>query len=266
MKDKNNTESQTIGIGVITYNRVDCLAKTIKKIKENTNHSYEIIVADDGSSDDTRLFLEENEINYVTGQNKGISWNKNRALFYLNNFTQADLYFIIEDDSYPIEPEWEAPWVEALHLWGHINLLPPWYQDKIVGGAGVPQDPYICRSLTAQVSAFTKEVISYCGYYDTRFKHYGFEHADHTIRIVKAGYGGRPIPTENPHEADFFYLSHGFSVDTGHSYYDEAHVAANGRVLDEVIKDEIHRPAWRGDDEMKEFRREITEALRRRSS
>lgn len=252
-----------IGIGVVTYNRVERLAETLKKIVENTEVDYELIISDDGSSDRTIEYLKDNNFNFISGKNKGIAWNKNRALFYLNNFSRSNHYFIIEDDTYPIEKGWEVPWIESINLWGHINFLPPWYGDKIVRGSGTPNDPYICRNLTAQVSAFNREVISYCGYYDTRFGKYGFEHADHTIRIVKAGYGGFPIVSDNQHEADFCYLSHGFAVDSSHSYYSEEHVAENGAILSQIINDEIFRPAWRGDEQMREFRKEIADALQR---
>jgi glucosyl-dolichyl phosphate glucuronosyltransferase len=74
---------------VCTYNRSESLRRTLKSIREVTtpnNLSWEVIVVDNNSNDDTRLVFEEieknfaTEIRYVFEDKQGISNARNRGV------------------------------------------------------------------------------------------------------------------------------------------------------------------------------------------
>jgi Glycosyltransferases involved in cell wall biogenesis len=83
---KNGQKSENIirlGIGITTYNRSRFLIKNIIKLYEMTSIDFVLIVADDGSTDETRELLEKNRVNYVTGENRGVAWNKNKMFIII---------------------------------------------------------------------------------------------------------------------------------------------------------------------------------------
>ncbi len=70
-----------IGIGIVTYNRKNVLAETLGRVRAHTKLQSTLVVADDGSDDGTLDFVRSQGITVVTGRNRGVAWNKNRALF-----------------------------------------------------------------------------------------------------------------------------------------------------------------------------------------
>jgi len=65
-----------------TFNRANIIAQTIGDVRRQTYPNLEIIVVDDGSTDDTRARLEEfgNEIRVVAQQNQGAASARNRGI------------------------------------------------------------------------------------------------------------------------------------------------------------------------------------------
>jgi capsular polysaccharide biosynthesis protein len=251
--------SKKLGIGITTYNRKDKLKKCIEKIKLNTGYDYDLVVADDGSTDDTISFLKEIGVNYVSGENKGIAWNKNRAMFSLLNFYKSDIIILIEDNCYPEENNWQNDWMIAAERFGHVNLFVDWIEQKfILYGEGTPQSPIKSLLTYNYCVVFTRESLCYVGYMDTRFKKYGEEHMEHTIRFLRAGYGG-----EYPGIC-FYLIRSRFFVSKEDSYFDEESLSENKKIHESISSEPIYRMPWRGDCELDSFRSEIKNAEERR--
>lgn len=79
-----------VTIAVITYNSADYVVETLESIKRQTYPNIELIVSDDGSSDDTvsrcKTWLSNNRDRFVStqviqGKNGGVAVNTNRALY-----------------------------------------------------------------------------------------------------------------------------------------------------------------------------------------
>lgn len=111
-----------LGIGILTYNRIDKLKRAMQEVRRHTSSPFCLVVADDGSSDQTREYLEADGVARVVGRNMGVCWNKNRLLYFLTNVLNCDAVLLLEDDCYPEAKGWERAWVEAIRLHGHINL------------------------------------------------------------------------------------------------------------------------------------------------
>ena len=103
------TQVPRIGIGIVTYNRREILAATIERVRRLTRYTgADIVVADDGSSDGTLAWLRDNHVPVVTGVNMSIAWNKNRAPYLLAEMLCDDVVNLLEDDTQPANPGWEA--------------------------------------------------------------------------------------------------------------------------------------------------------------
>ena len=102
-----------VGIGIITFNRKDVLLETLSRVRAHTQSPCVLAVADDGSEDGTADAVRSQNVTLVTGQNMGIAWNKNRALFLLGAIVQCDVVILLEDDLFPTKDGWEEEWVQA---------------------------------------------------------------------------------------------------------------------------------------------------------
>lgn len=88
-----------ISIIIPTYNRADLVGETIQSVLDQTFNSYEIVVVDDGSSDNTREVLDDmirsEHIRYVFQENSGRSEARNNGLM---NSSSNFLMFLDSDD------------------------------------------------------------------------------------------------------------------------------------------------------------------------
>ncbi|MBS1075352.1 glycosyltransferase family 2 protein [Gluconobacter sp. Dm-73] len=257
-----------LGIGIITYNRKDILLETIQNIFRFTKVPFDFVVADDGSSDGTQKTLKEMRITCVTGDNRGIAWNRNRAIWYLKNERKCDNIIIFEDDCKPVEFGWEQQWIDALESFGHINYMPEItieIDNDISSGSGTAVDPYIAPMHQALCVGYHAKALDYVGFLDVRFKKYGEEHVEHTHRFLRAGYGGLPQYL-TPERGQVYYLRGGLSVMPSESHGDHEIASYNQRVHEEIKKDPIYRSPWRTDEQMFLFREEINSSLNRPST
>lgn len=246
----------SVGVSVTTYNRSKLLIENLNKIKENSFFDIDLIISDDGSVDETKDLLKDlGGIYWASSENKGVAWNKNRALFFSNEILSNSLTLLMEDDVFPTKFGWDIDWVLSSALYGHINFDPPWF-GPASEGMGQWNQPYKSGYLSGQCSGFTKEVLAYVGYLDSRFGRYGHEHVEHTMRMIRAGYGGEIIKENSP-ECVFYSISGNIEVSPSESSFQQEDVDRNGEVLSQIWNESIYRAPWRNDDEMRIFRKEI---------
>ena len=244
-----------LGIAVTTFNRREKLSHCLDKILLHTRVPYTLIVADDGSSDDTCEMLRARRISFVTGPNRGIAWNKNRGLFYLSQIEACATVVLIEDDCYPSVDGWEEPWIAGAEAWGHVNLATHAVMPMIAGGKGTPREPYRSGAVSGQCASFSADVMTYVGYIDTRFRRYGHEHVEHSLRCLRLGYGGEF--EEGGARAIFYLIDSGIVVTAEESYHSPEAVAENGMIFQQIQNESIHRWAWRDDEQLQQLRREM---------
>jgi glycosyltransferase involved in cell wall biosynthesis len=94
------TESPTVSVIIPTYNRYKFLGEAIQSVLDQTFASYEIIVVDDGSSDDSRSlvkrFAEQSDrIHYHYQDNQGVSVARN---FGISKAKGKYIAFLDSDD------------------------------------------------------------------------------------------------------------------------------------------------------------------------
>ena len=248
-----------IGIGIITYNRLDTLKRAIEGVRRHTSIPFSLVVSDDGSTDGSAEYLERDGLARVCGRNMGVSWNKNRLLWFMTNVLACDAVLLLEDDCYPQTDGWELDWMEAVRLHGHINLAGGWFDQHFRGGSGRPDDPVESPVISGQCVGYSRRAIQRVGYFDTRYRGYGLGHVEHSWRMVCAGFGGRV----NPDDVDtptYFLLRSAIGVDGEVSSRDDASVARNHALFQCIRHDGLHRWAWRTNDEMRQFLGEMDSA------
>ncbi|NHN88434.1 glycosyltransferase family 2 protein [Acetobacter conturbans] len=252
----NNFQNIKVGVGITTYNRSSVIAETIENLRSNAFLPLEIFISDDGSTDGTPDVLAGiKNICWLSEQNRGIAWNKNRTLFYLQQIAQCDVILLIEDDVRATGPDWDIGWVLATLIHHHINYAPDWYPSTFPGQA-VWNHPLESEILTGQCSGFTRTALNYVGYLDSRFRQYGHEHVEHTMRMIRAGYGGTLLK-EGTRDCRFLSINNGLTVLDSESSGNPEAIRENGIIFDAIWNESIYRQAWRTDEQMKTLRSEM---------
>lgn len=247
------TDQKMIGIGVVTYNRLERLQQVIRAIQDMTVAPYRLVVADDGSSDGTAAWCRENSISVITGQNRGVCWNKNRALYALTE-AGCDPILLVEDDIYPVESGWEEKWRVATDKWGHVSYAHPKLLPWLISGSGTPEDPYVNRKASAQCASIGATHMQKLGYFDTRFKGYGVGHAEWTSRAHRLGVGFVPTIIEDGQTAKAnLYIFGGLQHEDAPSYRDNQSVARNRELMHTTKREAVRREPWSSDEERELF-------------
>ncbi|AOX20948.1 glycosyltransferase family 2 protein [Kozakia baliensis] len=230
-----------IGIAITTYNRHDNLLKQIETIKRLSILDFDIIVCDDGSSDNTRAALADRDIPFIGNKNRGVAWNKNRGLFYLFNYTKVDIVILMDDDVLPHIYGWDVEWFESSMKYGHVNYLPASLEQHVIGGDLTTENIGISPLVGGMCMAISREAFSSVGYMDVRFGRYGHEHSDYSSRFIRSGYGGFKDSSKNT----YFYVIHGgvhLSDLPSTGTAEEAN--KNRELLFEIANDPIYRLPW----------------------
>ncbi|MEK6398544.1 MAG: glycosyltransferase family 2 protein [Terriglobus sp.] len=74
-----------VSVIVPTYNRADCILETLQSLRTQTHANWELILVDDGSTDNTRdlvttFFQGDARLNYIAQPNAGVSNARNTGL------------------------------------------------------------------------------------------------------------------------------------------------------------------------------------------
>lgn len=246
-----------IGIGIITCRRPRIAAETALAVRRFTRAPFELVIADDGSPPGMVDELAA-EAPVITGLNRGVTWNKNRALFHLHAVRRCDVVILLEDDTRPTAAGWERVWVEAGRRYGHANLAGDWFRHTFLRGQGTPDDPYLSRDFSGQCTVFSPQALNFAGYLDTRYRGFGIGHVDHTHRMARAGFGAQADPT---HGMLFFLLQSALTIVPTESARKEEDVQRNHALYQTLSHEGIYRAPWSTDDELRALRAEL-EAIR----
>ncbi len=253
-----------LGIGITTYNRSRHLETCLAWVRELTTPPFHLVVADDGSTDETTILCARQNVTCITGKNMGIAWNKNRALFFLDRIMECDVIILLEDDTYPNAVGWQVDWVQGAEKWGHANLAVEPLRADFLSGAGSVAHPYLSSSVSGQCAAFSRRALSVCGFLDSRFKGYGYEHAEHSSRLVRAGFGGElRMSARGKMDPHFYLLEADFTFSPSQSHRNEESIAANWTAWTKMHGDPIYRHPWRTTAEFRQFREEMKAATDR---
>lgn len=249
-------DAPRLGIGITTYDRLGRLAETLDGVARHTRTPHLLMVADDGSGDGTPAWLRERGVSHIAAANRGIAWNKNRLLYYFAHVAACDTIILLEDDTVPAGEGWEVPFVEGARRYGHVNFASPGLDAAATCGTGTVADPFRSPVTSGNCAAFSRQAIRAVGFMDTRFRRYGYEHGEHTERMVRAGFGG-----EAATRAIYLVSSPVTVHEIGARDY-AADLTVNGEVYLRLREDKsVFRPAWRSLAALRDLRAELRAAV-----
>ena len=73
------------GIAICHYNRLNRLENHIKFTKQSMPENCKLVVCDDGSDPEAYRIARDMDVPFLGGKNKGVGYNKNRALTALQD-------------------------------------------------------------------------------------------------------------------------------------------------------------------------------------
>ena len=203
----NNKEK--IGVGIVTYNRLNYLKGLIDSLVPCKNYIHELVVVNDGGETPEWTLPFGVWVNNET--NSGVAKSKNNALKYLLE-QNCDYFFLIEDDMIIKDPSVFQQYIEAYKASGiqHFNYGPgsPFNRKQTIQNFDLhnrhlldektePNPKLIVEYKTCKIalyehtvamfSFFTKHVLNEVGFVPEEYPNC-WEHVDHTYQIIKAGY------------------------------------------------------------------------------
>ena len=186
-----------VSVIIPTYNRSYFLTKAIDSVLNQTYTDFEIIVIDDGSTDDTKdvLIPYQNKIKYIYQENQGVACARNTGI---KHSTGEFISLLDSDDLYL--PNRLEKTIEILdrdkHLGlAHSDVIRITEDGKYIGKFERDTsclDGYISDELlmlkTFLISStitFRSNCIERVGYFDEKLSRYGAEDRDMWIRISR---------------------------------------------------------------------------------
>src|SRR3989338_3260200 len=117
---------------IATYNRAALLQKCLEALVKQSvnNNTYEIIVIDDGSTDNTKTILEEFAVSnknlnftYLTQKNRGVASARNAGI----NRANGEIVFFTDDDCV-VPPNWIATLANGFQRHPDVAGVGGWYE------------------------------------------------------------------------------------------------------------------------------------------
>jgi glycosyltransferase involved in cell wall biosynthesis len=132
--------SPKVSVVIPAYNQAQYLGPAINSVLVQTYHDYEIIVVDDGSTDDTPIIAQQfqDAIHYIRQTNQGLSAARNTAI----RKAQADIIALLDSDDL-----WEPQFLEKMvaHLNNHPEAAAVYCGFQYVDAAGQPVGQPSCK-------------------------------------------------------------------------------------------------------------------------
>lgn len=165
-----------IGVGITTRNRQDIAYATLAAWRNLLPKSAVIVVVDDASDEPFKgaTFRFEERV--------GIARAKNKCLELLYS-AGVEHFFLSDDDTYPISPDWWKPYVESPEP--HLMYIFEWR-------GGPPRvaadDKHVAWSHPCGPMLYiARDVLEIVGGMDLGYGIWGHEHVDYSNRIHNAG-------------------------------------------------------------------------------
>ncbi len=205
-------------LAITTYNRIDYLKTCINSFlrTKNKDIKWQLLIADDGSSDGTKEYLAELEATMnakiIYNNRVDIHQQVNSILNYLSNI-DFDLCFKCDDDVVFQKPGWDLLYMETIERTGYQHLV---FFDNNWNPSVNLNRPITFGQLTSNCppekiqGAFytlTMEVIKKIGFFDRQcFGRRGLGHVDFSFRCCRAGFNSIDHPFDVKNSNDYIRL------------------------------------------------------------
>lgn len=239
-------------IGLVACDRLDYVQVLLTRLFKHTKTPFELVVSEDGTGE-TVDWCRSKGVRVIHGPNRGCGWNKNRLLRYAERFSEAGIIALVEDDTRVWEDSWEKAWIKACLKWGHINWGMLWEDGP--GPKPTWDKPRFTRRIGGQCTMTLRSVFERVGYVDPRFKQYGYEHVEWSLRhgrVMHWPCEPRSAPCFNAHIGALYERTH----------YDQAALDYNREVMERILAEDAstYRLPWSSDAERLALESEVEAA------
>jgi GT2 family glycosyltransferase len=186
LKENSVTISNDIGIGILSFNRLDSLKNLIGSIRKYTDLTKTTIFVSDESTDNTvwEWLEKQNDIIAIRNERGGIAVNSNRLLKCLSRFKHK---LILNDDVEILKEGWDSFYFGMMDKFNLKHFC--YYQNGVYGAKRTKYNGELVEVLEkphGAVLAIHDDAFRKVGYFDEKFGKYGFEHVDYSDRINRA--------------------------------------------------------------------------------
>jgi GT2 family glycosyltransferase len=166
-----------ITVVVCSYNGSRTIGETLAALESLDYPDYEIIVIDDGSTDQTSVVAGRHAVRLIRTENNGLSVARNHGM----NAATGEIISYIDDDAYP-DPHWliylAAAFMRTEHAGiGGPNIAPPgdgMIADCVANAPGGPVHVLLSDEVAEHIPgcnmAFRRESLVAIGGFDPRFR------------------------------------------------------------------------------------------------
>lgn len=177
--------SNHIGVGILSYNRLESLIPLIESIRKHTDlNKTTVFVSDESNKPEVWEWIKkQNDIIGFHNERSGIAINSNRLLHCLSRFK---FKILLNDDVEIMKDGWDEFYFKAMdkHKLRHFC-----YRQAGVYGATRPAPNNglikVDDKPHGAVLAIHQDAFAKVGYFDEEFGVYGLEHVDYSNRIAK---------------------------------------------------------------------------------
>jgi len=185
--------SNDIGIGVLSYNRLESIKRLLDSIQQHTDLSKTtVFVSDESTNQSVKEYLRSIDWIVLIDNDKrlGVAGNSNRLLRCLERFKYK---ILLNDDVTINQNGWDTFYVTAMEKLGYHHFC--YRQSGIYGAADAAESTikngYRIKTIRDKphgaVIAFDHLAFDKVGFFDVEFGLYGMEHVDWSYRIWKSG-------------------------------------------------------------------------------
>jgi glycosyltransferase involved in cell wall biosynthesis len=193
-----------VSVVIPTYNRIAYLGRAITSVLKQSYPVNEIIVIDNGSTDQTLSFIKKNftRIRVITEKKRGVSFARNLGI---KNCKYNWIAFLDSDDEWIIdkiekqfvllkESNFKYQFIHTNEIWIKNGMLKNQKKRHLKKGGYIFEDCLdICKISPSSV-LIKKELFDRCGLFDNKFK--VCEDYELWLRIaskIKIGYLDKPL-------------------------------------------------------------------------
>lgn len=190
----NEAELPFISVAVCSYNGSQTIRDTMEGLMVLDYPRYEVIVVNDGSTDNLLEIVREYDVQVISTENQGLSNARNTAL----HAAQGEIVAYIDDDAYP-DAQWLRYLASAFLTSAHAGIggpnLPPGddgpIADCVANAPGGPVHVLTTDELAEHIPgcnmAFRKSVLLKIGGFDPIYRAAG-DDVDICWRVLDAGH------------------------------------------------------------------------------
>ena len=140
-----SAQHQSISIVICTYNRCQDLNKTLSSVCELEYDSFEVIVVDNNSTDDTKEIVAKYPVKYIVESRQGVAYARNTGLE-----ASTGHYIGFIDDDEIVDKNWIRAMLKGFALGGSVGAVtgpvipqytsqtPVWMTSAFHGSEGGP--------------------------------------------------------------------------------------------------------------------------------